>query len=413
MSLDSLERNKSSRSRSAIPPTASRLNDFAKLLVAMNSSKPPFHFPKRKRQRRGADETLDKVFQGLLKDANRELASLLRDLAARLPLCPMGGSRAGGEWKTVKNLFVTMVLAGLWHGANWTYVIFGEGLSDYLLKHHSETYARVSQQYADALRVRHAGPGEPLSVLMVGNSLLLYGVDVDRLQELTSSQLSIPPIFLEAPGYYDWLYALKRLFRDGSRPQVIVLGVGVNAFLNNGVRQDYAPLMFFDLKDAANVAHDLRFDNTETSDLLLARSSAFCDTRSVIRMQILRHTVPHCRELFLLLKPQPAIPPPPQFAAIANPRLERLRQLCASYGAKLILLVPPTPSSEDAVHQMTLASRKAGVETLVPVDPAVLSVHYYEPDEIHLNSEGAAIFTVALATYLPRQLAHESFGSPN
>lgn len=37
---------------------------------------------------------------------------------------PMGGSRLG-EWKTVKNLFVTMVLAGLWHGANWTYVIFG------------------------------------------------------------------------------------------------------------------------------------------------------------------------------------------------------------------------------------------------------------------------------------------------
>lgn len=37
---------------------------------------------------------------------------------------PLGGSRAG-EWKTVKNLFLTMVLAGLWHGANWTYVIFG------------------------------------------------------------------------------------------------------------------------------------------------------------------------------------------------------------------------------------------------------------------------------------------------
>jgi len=50
-----------------------------------------------------------------------------------------------------------------------------ELLSDYLLKHHSETYARVSQQYADALRVRPAGPGEPMSVLMVGNSLLLDG----------------------------------------------------------------------------------------------------------------------------------------------------------------------------------------------------------------------------------------------
>ncbi|PYU09812.1 MAG: hypothetical protein DMG37_22265 [Acidobacteria bacterium] len=292
-------------------------------------------------------------------------------------------------------------------------IVSFEFLSSYLLKHHSETYARVCRQYADALQVRPARPGEPKSVLMVGNSLLLEGIDVDRLQKLTSSQLSIHPIFLEATGYYDWLYALRRLFREGSRPDVVVLGVGVSSFLSNGVRQDYAPLMFFDLKDAANVAHDLKFDNTETSNLLLAHSSVFWDTRSVIRMQILRHTVPHCRQLFLLLKPQPAIPPPPEFAAIANPRLERLQQVCASYGAKLIILVPPTPSSEDAVHQMILASRKVGVKTLVPVDPAVLSVHYYQPDEIHLNSEGAAIFTVALATYLPRQLAHESVGSPN
>lgn len=37
---------------------------------------------------------------------------------------PLGGS-AGGDWKTSKNLMTTMVLAGLWHGANWTFVIFG------------------------------------------------------------------------------------------------------------------------------------------------------------------------------------------------------------------------------------------------------------------------------------------------
>src|SRR5215472_13140505 len=37
---------------------------------------------------------------------------------------PLGGS-AGGGWKTSLNLFITMVLAGLWHGANWTFVIFG------------------------------------------------------------------------------------------------------------------------------------------------------------------------------------------------------------------------------------------------------------------------------------------------
>ena len=286
-----------------------------------------------------------------------------------------------------------------------------ELLSGYLLKHHSDTYARISRQYADALKVRPAKPGEPESVLMVGNSLLLEGIDVDRLQKITSSQLSIHPIFLEATGYYDWLYALKRLFRQGSRPQIVVLGVGVNAFLSNGVRQDYAPLLFFDLKDVASVADDLKFDNTATSNLLLEHSSVFWDTRSVLRMQILRHTVPHCKELFQLLRPQPPLPPEPEFDAIANPRLQRLRRLCAAYGAKFIILVPPTPSSEDAVHEMTLASRRAGVETLVPVDPAVLPAHYYQADAIHLNSEGAAIFTSALATYLPRQLAHDPAGS--
>ena len=78
-SLDSLGRTKSSRSRAGIPSTASRLSDFVKSLIAIDS-KPPFHLPRRKRQPRGSDETLDKVFQGLLKEANRELASLLRDV---------------------------------------------------------------------------------------------------------------------------------------------------------------------------------------------------------------------------------------------------------------------------------------------------------------------------------------------
>ncbi|HET7696447.1 MAG TPA: MBOAT family O-acyltransferase [Vicinamibacterales bacterium] len=37
---------------------------------------------------------------------------------------PLGGSR-GGAWKTRRNLFVTMLLGGLWHGAAWTFVLWG------------------------------------------------------------------------------------------------------------------------------------------------------------------------------------------------------------------------------------------------------------------------------------------------
>jgi D-alanyl-lipoteichoic acid acyltransferase DltB (MBOAT superfamily) len=37
---------------------------------------------------------------------------------------PLGGSR-GSEWLTRRNLLITMVLGGLWHGAAWTFVIWG------------------------------------------------------------------------------------------------------------------------------------------------------------------------------------------------------------------------------------------------------------------------------------------------
>jgi hypothetical protein len=292
-------------------------------------------------------------------------------------------------------------------------ILLFEFSSNYLLKRHSETYARVSQQYAAAVKLRPAKPGEPAPVLMVGNSLLLYGVDVDRLKNLMSGRIHVCPIFLEATGYYDWLYALQRLFREGSRPQVVVVGVGVNSFLANTVRQDYAPLMLFDLRDSLSVASDLNMDRTATSNLLLAHSSAFWDTRSVFRTQILRHTVPHYEDLVTLLKPQPAIPPAPQFQAIANHRLEQLHSLCEVHGAKLIILVPPTLSSEGAVHQMTIASRKAGVDTLVPIDPTVLPAKYYLSDEVHLNPEGAALFTTALAEFLAQIVVRESMASPD
>src|SRR5260221_10778462 len=145
----------------------------------------------------------------------------------------------------------------------------------YLLKHDSATYARISQQYDEAVKMHPSGYGGPPGVLMVGNSLLLHGVELDRLREMTGSRMQIYPIFLEATGYYDWLYGLRRLFRQGSRPQVVVVGLPVDLFLGTGVRQDYSPLMLFDVRDVLGVASDLRLDNTATSNLLLEHSSTF------------------------------------------------------------------------------------------------------------------------------------------
>ena len=37
---------------------------------------------------------------------------------------PLGGSRRG-RWRTVLNIMIVFALSGLWHGANWTFVIWG------------------------------------------------------------------------------------------------------------------------------------------------------------------------------------------------------------------------------------------------------------------------------------------------
>ena len=46
----------------------------------------------------------------------------------------LGGSR-GGRWRTVRNLMITMCLGGLWHGAGWTFVLWGAIWGVYLSAH--------------------------------------------------------------------------------------------------------------------------------------------------------------------------------------------------------------------------------------------------------------------------------------
>ncbi len=48
------------------------------------------------------------------------LSSWLRDYL----FVPLGGSRYG-RWLTLRNLLLVMFLGGLWHGAGWTFVLWG------------------------------------------------------------------------------------------------------------------------------------------------------------------------------------------------------------------------------------------------------------------------------------------------
>lgn len=55
------------------------------------------------------------------------LSSWLRDYL----YIPLGGNR-GGEWRLYRNLMLTMLIGGLWHGASWMFVLWG-GLHGFYL----------------------------------------------------------------------------------------------------------------------------------------------------------------------------------------------------------------------------------------------------------------------------------------
>jgi alginate O-acetyltransferase complex protein AlgI len=59
------------------------------------------------------------------------LSSWLRDYL----YIPLGGNR-GGEFARLRNVFITFLLGGLWHGAGWTFVIWGALHGAYVVVNH-------------------------------------------------------------------------------------------------------------------------------------------------------------------------------------------------------------------------------------------------------------------------------------
>jgi D-alanyl-lipoteichoic acid acyltransferase DltB (MBOAT superfamily) len=60
------------------------------------------------------------------------LSTFLRDYL----YIPLGGNRKGSMQRYL-NLFITMLLGGLWHGANWTFIIWGGLHGAYLIVNHA------------------------------------------------------------------------------------------------------------------------------------------------------------------------------------------------------------------------------------------------------------------------------------
>ena len=94
------------------------------------------------------------------------LSTWLRDYLYK----PLGGSR-GGRWATNRNLLITMVLGGLWHGAAWSFVLWGAYQGVWLIAHRGyEAWRGVRTRTSRAATI-----GAAIGAWLVALHLICYG----------------------------------------------------------------------------------------------------------------------------------------------------------------------------------------------------------------------------------------------
>lgn len=148
--------------------TSNRVKDFAKLIIAIDS-KPLFH-PGNRKLRSREDETLDAVFQGLLRETNRELASLLRDVRAGSATALLDGAAS----QAIRDLLKRALQC-----ATKQYMLQTE-LSNLALK--DELTGLYNRRGFLALADRQLRLAR-----RSGRSLLLFFMDVDGLKEINDT----------------------------------------------------------------------------------------------------------------------------------------------------------------------------------------------------------------------------------
>ncbi|HWE28097.1 MAG TPA: hypothetical protein VHB97_08855, partial [Polyangia bacterium] len=225
----------------------------------------------------------------------------------------------------------------------------------------SLTDKRVHQEHAAAMALR---PGtRPRSLLILGNSLVELGVDLPRLKQLVGDVWAPQRYMMEATGFLDWYYGLQRLFREGSRPDEVLLVLSGRQLIARGVAGADFSHYLMDRHDLVAVAKEIGASRTATTNMLFENLSVFYGTRAHIRNRLLQVVLPDFDQLTGgLAPPRTGVPQDEATAALVVERVARMARLCREHGARLVVLIPPTNApDDDGAQHLARAGRLTGV----------------------------------------------------
>jgi hypothetical protein len=274
-----------------------------------------------------------------------------------------------------------------------------EGLARFALGRMSRIEHRIEQEYRGSLTIpAKTTSGQPTMVLL-GNSILLEGVDFASFRSMMSSKYDVYRLVIEQTEYLDLYYILRTLFRRGSRPHDVVLCLGVDHLVGDNIRGEFTA-RYQDATDLADLVRREHLDATTTTNYFFAHWSGWFGTRTEIRKWLLARVMPDVGGLTTVLgfRPAPALSES-EVRLKSEARLRELKTLCDEYGARLTIVIPPTLSKEDHAEVVSALGRELGIRVLIPVKAGTMEKSLFR-DGFHLNSSGAEVFTAKLVSVL-------------
>ena len=143
---------------------------------------------------------------------------------------PLGGSRVPA-YRLYFNLFIVFFLSGFWHGANWTFIIWGSLNGFYVI------FASITKKYREYFDTAIGLIKLPRINLII-NTLITFGL------------ITFSRVFFRANNLTDAFHIIRRMTRfDGPiynvDPSTLVYAIfGISVLLFVEIKQEYFPELF-------------------------------------------------------------------------------------------------------------------------------------------------------------------------
>jgi hypothetical protein len=274
--------------------------------------------------------------------------------------------------------------------------------SPIVLDHLSRTEHRVEVERKAARALRPTTPDGRPTVLLAGNSLLLEGVQLDKLHDELAPRYEVSRLGIEQTHFLDWYFGLRRLLQEGSRPGAIVLALGTDQLASKFTLGEEFAHRQMSARDLPLAIQETNLDRTTASTYFFAHWSNWLADKGVIRQRVLIVLVPNFRALAGRIADHGAhIHEREVLVGMAKKRLPELAELSRTYGVKIVLMVPPA-LREDYSRDIQQVGANVGVPVWVLSPPGEYPRSLYS-DGYHLNPQGSSDYTSRLAEQIRKQ----------